>query len=329
MTKQFIKELERELKTLSPSTRNEILNEYQIHIDEALENGETEAEILKQLGDPKELAEEIIELEGAEVTDTPTKFNSSNVIQDFNPEDIKKIDVTGASLKVSIIQSDRFEMKFHSYFENDLFDYTVHEDELMIQHDDPQNTSSSWSFMDFIRSRPNSRPDQLEIHWPTNLEQLNIKSSIGTVLVDGIASQQFNVDTDMGSIKGKNLIGVNGEFNTNMGSAELKGSTFDVLKLSSNMGKVTVLDTDANSYDLYTDMGKVEAKNLNPNSHIKATTSMGSIDACYKEAPVHTKVVTTSSLGKVKNELPQSMMGDADYLAEFKTDMGTIKISSN
>lgn len=60
---KFIKKLKQELKLLSKDDQKEIMEDYKLHIEEKLEAGKKEEIIIKDLGDPKEIAREhILEL---------------------------------------------------------------------------------------------------------------------------------------------------------------------------------------------------------------------------------------------------------------------------
>lgn len=329
MTRQFLNTLERELSLLAPSERNEIINEYRNHIEEALKNGESEADILKELGDPEAVAKEIISLETDGASASEPVYVSSNLPADFNPKKINTIDIKGESLKVTVVQSETFDMVFHSPYENGGFEHSVQNDVLNIRHHDIKDSNGFGSFVNLIKKTAERSKDELTIYWPESLENLLINTNMGAVLVDGISAGHFNIKTDMGSTTGKNLIGVRGVFNTNMGSAEVYDSTFDSLDIESRMGKVTLKGADANAYNLHTDMGKIDAFDLSPDSNIKAKTDMGAIRAHFKSLPVKTKVITKTDLGKVQNELEQSASGSEEYTAEFITNMGAVKIRSN
>ncbi|MFW0761450.1 HAAS signaling domain-containing protein [Staphylococcus cohnii] len=60
MTKnEFLKQLHRHLKHDSDAERQDILNEYETHFYSGLKEGKTEAQISKELGDPRTLAKEM------------------------------------------------------------------------------------------------------------------------------------------------------------------------------------------------------------------------------------------------------------------------------
>lgn len=61
MNKQlFMKELQKQLAPLSAVERKELLSEYEDHFVFGLQNGRTEEEIVRELGDPVELAKEAL-----------------------------------------------------------------------------------------------------------------------------------------------------------------------------------------------------------------------------------------------------------------------------
>lgn len=70
--KQYMNALKRELRGLSTEDRQTILDDYQEHFSQGLENGQTEEGIAEALGSPAELAEEAKEELGTE------KFSESS-----------------------------------------------------------------------------------------------------------------------------------------------------------------------------------------------------------------------------------------------------------
>ncbi|MFC7679492.1 DUF1700 domain-containing protein [Paenibacillus sp. GCM10028914] len=66
--KQFLSILETRLRPLQPDERNELLNDVESHFQFGLQNGRTEEEIARELGDPFEIAREAL---GVRITDTP------------------------------------------------------------------------------------------------------------------------------------------------------------------------------------------------------------------------------------------------------------------
>src|SRR5699024_3649349 len=81
---EFLKALENELMSLSSTIRNDILNEYENHINEGLEEGESEEAVVASLGKPSDIADEILSVEDVD-EEADYKTLKSNLLQDINP----------------------------------------------------------------------------------------------------------------------------------------------------------------------------------------------------------------------------------------------------
>ncbi|UQZ46940.1 DUF1700 domain-containing protein [Bacillus sp. PK3-037] len=57
---QFLQELSKALKPLSEEERNEILLDFEEHITEGMKEGRPEANIIRELGSPKQIAKELV-----------------------------------------------------------------------------------------------------------------------------------------------------------------------------------------------------------------------------------------------------------------------------
>lgn len=80
MTKiQFLKQLDFALKNLSASERQDILKDYEEYFDIGLEEGKTEEQIAFSLGDPEEIAKEL--LITYHIKKVETKDTSSNMLR--------------------------------------------------------------------------------------------------------------------------------------------------------------------------------------------------------------------------------------------------------
>src|SRR5699024_7556887 len=75
MTKnEFLMQIENELKHLSSTVRNDVLNEYENHINEGMEDGGSEGAVVEALGDPADIAEEILSVEDVEEKDGEREY---------------------------------------------------------------------------------------------------------------------------------------------------------------------------------------------------------------------------------------------------------------
>ncbi|MED1170492.1 DUF1700 domain-containing protein [Bacillus inaquosorum] len=62
----FLQELSKALKPLSEKERNEVLFDFEEHITEGIKEGRPEADIIRELGSPKQIAKELMQ----DVTET-------------------------------------------------------------------------------------------------------------------------------------------------------------------------------------------------------------------------------------------------------------------
>ena len=71
---KFIAELEKELTVLTESRRKEIIEDFKMQIQRAIELGDTEEYLLKVLGEPRKVAEKFI---SEQITETEPKLSTA------------------------------------------------------------------------------------------------------------------------------------------------------------------------------------------------------------------------------------------------------------
>lgn len=328
MTKnEFLKQLESELTELSSTVRNDVLNEYENHINEGMKEGESEAEVVAALGEPSDIAEEILSVEdidaGAEETDYVAM--QSNLQQDINPKEIDTIDIQGDFLAVNIRNGDKFEMNFESPGGQGEFSHGVNGNQLVLRHKSKNAKKIHFNILGFIRNR-DGRSDKLTISWPETLTDLKIRTDKGSVKLNGLTAKSFDVVADLGGVTIENIVGMNGEFKSDMGTVTVKDSGFDDLKLSTDMGKVQADNVVANHQSYSTDMGAIDLKNAQSDSNITAHTDMGSIKVVYKDKPTVTQIIANTKMGSVTNQLENYIVENPKYNSRYTTSMGSISI---
>lgn len=328
MTKnEFLKDLENELMQLSSTVRNDILNEYENHINEGMEDGESEEAAVSTLGDPSAIAKEILTVEDVEERDEAPEYVAmqSNLMQDIDPKEINVIDIKGDFLTVEIRNGTTFEMDFQSAGEQGEFSHGVDGDKLLFRHNSKNAKKIHFNILGFIRNR-NYRSDKLTIVWPETLTDLKIRTDKGAVTLNGLTAKKFDVGADLGGVKVENIVGVIGEFTSDMGAVTVKDSGFDDLKLSTDMGKIKVDNVVANDQSYSTNMGAIDIKNAQPDSNITAHTDMGSINVVYNDKPTVTQIVANTKMGKVLNQLENYIVENPEYTSRYTTSMGSISI---
>lgn len=93
------------------------------------------------------------------------------------------------------------------------------------------------------------------------------------------------------------------------------------------MGKITAGGVKAERYHIITELGKITLDNLTPDSDLKAVSRMGSVNVNYRTEPESTRIIAKANVGKVKNDLENSEIAEADYRAEYISEMGSVKIT--
>lgn len=328
MTKnEFLKALENKLMSLSSTIRNDILNEYENHINEGMKEGESEEAVVATLGDPADIAEEILSVEDVEESDGEAEYFAmqSNLLQDIKPKEINMIDIKGEFLTIDIRNGDKFEMSFESPGEQGEFSHGVDGDKLVFRHESKKAKKVHFNILGFIRNK-NYRSDKLTIVWPETLTDLKIRTDKGAVTLNGLTAKSFDVEADLGGVKVENIVGVKGELSSDMGAVSVKDSGFDDLKLSTDMGKVKADNVVANDQSYSTNMGAIDLKNAQPDSNITAHTDMGSINVVYKDKPTVTRIIAKTKMGSVSNQLENYIVENPEYTSRFTTSMGSVSI---
>ncbi len=328
MTKnEFLMQLENELKHLSSTVRNDVLNEYENHINEGMEDGGSEGAVVEALGDPADIAEEILSVEDVEEKDGEREYVAmqSNLQQDINPKAIDAIDIEGDFLTIEIRNGDKFEMNFESPGEQGEFSHGVDGDRLVFRHESKNAKKVHFNILGFIRNK-NYRSDKLTIVWPETLTNLKIRTDKGAVTLNGLTTKNFDVEADLGGVEVENIVGVNGGFTSDMGAVTVKDSGFYDLTLSTDMGKLKVANVAANYQSYSTNMGAIDIKNAQPDSNIIAHTDMGSINVVYKDKPTVTQIIAKTKMGSVSNQLENYIVENPQYTSRFTTSMGSVSI---
>lgn len=328
MTKnEFLKRLENKLIQLSSTVRNDVLNEYENHINEGMEDGESEEAVVAALGDPANIAEEILSVEDVEESDGEAEYVAmqSNLLQDIKPKEINMIDIKGEFLTIDIRNGDKFEMSFESPGEQGEFSHGVDGDKLVFRHESKKAKKVHFNILGFIRNK-NYRSDKLTIVWPETLTDLKIRTDKGAVTLNGLTAKSFDVEADLGGVKVENIVGVKGELSSDMGAVSVKDSGFDDLKLSTDMGKVKADNVVANDQSYSTNMGAIDLENAQPDSNITAHTDMGSINVVYKDKPTVTRIIAKTKMGSVSNQLENYIVENPEYTSRFTTSMGSVSI---
>lgn len=334
----FMQELETELEVIPEQRRQEIINDFDSQIKKAIDLGDTEEYLLKILGDPgkvaaKFIAEETVEEEPKPETkiekNTDIKPVTGSIASEISQYDIESLVIKGEMVDVRIEAGNKFSLKFLSYTHKGHIDYQVDEKQLTFSHRGSKEKVKFNTIIDFMKKRKQLKKDELTIIWPSSLDEFTVNNENGKVIINNIEAAEFKVRTGEGPVECMKLSGNYGEFKSSMGTLKIEGSKFNNLHMETEMGKIHVAGVESERYNLITEIGKISLNNLTPDSDMNALSKMGSVSVNYRDKPKYTKIVARANVGKVKNALSKNKIEKQLYRAEYKSEMGAVKITKD
>lgn len=338
---EFITELEQELNVLPEPRRKEIIEDFKMQIQKAIELGDTEEYLLKILGEPRKVAEKFI---AEEITEEPEEKNTEESFEiqkekekgrqpvtgsfaaEIKDVDISQLIINGEAVEIKVETGKKFGIKFLSYTHKGKLEYETNNNQLTIHHSGSNDVKFN-TIIDFMKKRKQLKKDELVIIWPHKLDMLTIDNKNGKVIISDIEAEEFKIKTNEGAIEAEGLTGNYGEFQSAMGALKVESSNFKNLYMETEMGRITAGGVQAERYKLITELGKITLDNLTPDSDLKALSKMGSVSVNYRTKPENTKIVARANVGKVKNALENNKITEQQHRAEYMSEMGSVKIT--
>lgn len=332
---EFITELEKELDVLPDNRREDIVKDFKMQIQKAIELGDTEEYLLKILGNPRKVAEKFIAEEIAEEEPEPEQETQKTGLQpvtgsfasDLKDFSINQLTISGESADIKIEKGKKLSIKFLSYTRKGKLEYETDNNQLKIYHRGSAGEVKFNTIIDFMKKRKQLKKDELIITWPKKLDMLTVNNQNGRVTISDIEAEEFKIKTKEGAVEAAGLTGNYGELQSAMGALKIESSDFSNLYMNTEMGKLTVAGVKSERYDLITELGKIALNNLTPDSDLKALSKMGSVSVNYRKKPKYTKIVARANVGKVKNALADKKIEKQLYRAEYMSEMGSVKIT--
>ncbi|GAB3070352.1 DUF4097 family beta strand repeat-containing protein [Salinicoccus sesuvii] len=318
----FMRILEKQLGSMGFETRKEIMDEYDRHIEEALEEGHDEHEIIARLGDPKEIGREIIEMETEESSPPGRSLTDSKQFSEIRPEEINSFDIKGNDLNIYIEKGNHFDMNYHGQDKQGDFDFYQQGNTFVIKH----SRSQRRTFKSFIINRKVTS-DSVHIIWPYSIETLHIDTDQGKLSVSGMDIEHLKLESDMGRISGKHLNCRQADFKSQMGSIQIEDSAMSRISANTQMGAITLKRCMADEYVLDTQMGRISVVDMNPESDVNASSQMGAVKVQYKAHPVETLVLAKANFGTVVNAFEENRVMSVKHTAKFSSEMGSVKVT--
>lgn len=334
----FLNELRDELGILPEEQRDAIIDRFKVQIERAKDLGDSEADLLKVLDDPKKVAEKyirdtVVEEEATEeekIVEVP-EGEIQPVTADFasvvNQYDIQKLMVSGTSVDVKVEAGHKLGFKFISYSHKGDLSYQIKDGRLNILHTGQKKNVRVHTIFDYMKKRKQMRNDELTIIWPKSLDELNVDLRHGKISLAHINAKNLRLHSSEGMVEALNVKSRSAEIKSAMGRLISRTSQFNELSMKTEMGKIILEDVGSDYYHLISELGSINLTGLKVESNVKAISKMGAVHVKYKKAPQSTKVVAKANVGKVHNDLAKIEIVDSRYKAEYKSEMGSVRVS--
>jgi len=305
---QFLRKLDVLIKDLPKEERQDILFDYEEHFRIGLEEGKTEEEIAKALGEPESLVKEFVNINNE---DSHTYgniggflrnlLNAKKIILDekeeFNSSNIQKIEINSKNVAVRLYsntEDDQIRVHLVGKMEAIGFPTNFTPPSLEIKETDGVlaiATEKKGSIMVVGMYNENI---QLEVYIPNGkVQDVLVNTASGSVGLEEISLEHLRVESASGSIKVNSSMLKRGMLTTSSGS----------IKLSSFLGEVTAESLS----------GSIKLNAVKTNKSLLSTKS-GSI----KLENVTGELVANTASGSIK-------VDTSDFIGKLSTMSGTIK----
>ena len=323
---EFKLHLAARLHALSDDERAEVFSFFDECIDEALENGENEADALERLGSPDEVAEQLLadrELKSAEPK------HASDSANDYDPELIVgiRVEAHDAGVRVQPSSSKNISVRYEVH-QDEEFSVNV-EDGVLVVRERLQRRWMHWlkgmislgwdnwrwaieldmprRFDGYVDLTSSNHPLSVE---RLRLSSLSAKTSNSKVTVDGIAaSDELTVISSNGMTRLQNST-AEGDVHvrTSNGRAEVSNvSSRGTMMVMTSNGRLSIEDCTAAAVSARTSNSKAKLTRVAAGSELTVDTSNGSIEVRSIGASDLIKLASSNAsiVGTVKGNASQ------------------------
>lgn len=289
---QFISELEKALAPLPAAERNDILLDIREYFSDGREDGKTESEISASLGNPTNIAEDLLASYSFIVNDMPKDVSNELITIPNNQFTNVDINVQHGALVVRP--------------SND----TTTTVELIGPHEKLDLSAEVIGDTLFIRLK-NLR------HW-LFMFNFNMKAVTLNVFIPKKVYQSFAMKSDNGRIDAKKLLGKNITANTDNGRIQFNEIAASSLTAETDNGRVILEKVQADHVKAKTDNGRVEMQTVEADT-IFAESDNGRIELAHVDGAI----TGTTDNGRITLQTVS-----LNQNIDFQTDNGSIEIES-
>ncbi len=192
--KEFISELNEYLDEIEKVEKERIISYYEELIEDKIDDGEYEEEVIQNLGKPKDIAKTVLK-------ETSIKNKTNNylkeILYDQDVDEIDTIDIDSIEFNIRIVKSNDYLVRVN-YYRSDTYNFDVYKKgrKLKIKYKSNGNKIFFGSFF-------NKTDLELVIEIPENrLDTLKINNVSGKVTLENIAlEKKLSISTVSGKVK--------------------------------------------------------------------------------------------------------------------------------
>jgi len=322
MTKQaFIQELSSALNPMDSKFRNELLSDISEHFIEGVNQGLSEEEICRNLGQPSSIAEQALEEYKINAHQTQKSYktytsyetykdekshstkNNNNVDIDKTFSNINDIDIEMSHCNIRLVpmpQSNDIRVVLQGKTRHNNFTIKDQGGKLIVH----QHTPLIQFVFRFWMSNPSL---EATIYIPHNfLGNIKASTSLGTISAQGI-SGNLKANNAGGCIIVEDYKGNEIKLVSSAGNVKLivSDSAAPTVKMHSSAGKVTIEAAETKKVKLESSAGNVIANIKKIDGDAKVYSTAGSVSLTAVE--VYGNISVTSTAGKVKINMPKDI----------------------
>ncbi len=343
MTKnEYMKMLEIQLGKFSEATRQEILEDYENHFAEAMSQGKSEEEIIKELGDIQDMIDEIPEedmtgenISGSDMCDSKQADSTADsegscrrVISDcLNTYRKIVADCKAADVIVRQSVDDNLHVNYENDNKSDNPDdksnfYQYEKDGVFyvgIKKNETTNKNITIGFLGFHMDIPGVRTydsGKVTIEIPEGFKELEVVTGSGDIEIDGVSGDTLMVRTASGDIYMGRAKYQRVNVSATSGDIKLKEVEAEEIEAGATSGDASLERIVSKTLQISTSSGDVDAQKIVADQ-IEARTSSGDCEFSGKTSRYYGRSGSGDQEVEIEGKLSE---------AEFITGSGDIEL---
>lgn len=315
--KDFIRNLETALQALPENERLEILSDYEEHFRAAAEAGEKEEDTVRALGNPSDIAREILDAAGI-ASDPPksldglidrivrrlegarSEFTPVDEIRSLPAENAVRLMIRTQSADVRTQRGGDGEIRVRLRGEAGVFrpggeapalEVGEHSGAVVVQVSEPRR--SIWR----------SASLQLEVTLPSRVfDEISCHTATGDIDANGLQTDRLQIESRTGDVRVADSAAQQADLRTNTGDVQWSG-TFSALQLKTNTGDAEIRG-DGGGAAVETNTGDVKIALKTLGGDIYGHSNTGDVELTVDSPPSQYRVELSTTTGSVRFERP-------------------------